>query len=92
MKNCPYCDEEIKEAAVKCRFCGEFLDGNNQPKTQQIEFTGKNIKQHLLLSILFGFVFVIVAIASQQPIYWGVVFLCFIWWFITCCRRWWCHG
>ncbi len=33
---CPYCAEDIKEGAKKCRFCGEFLDKKEEVKEEKV--------------------------------------------------------
>jgi len=49
-KQCPFCKEQIKAEAIKCRFCGEFLDQFNPQQEIRNDATTTSIKSEPLIS------------------------------------------
>jgi phage shock protein PspC (stress-responsive transcriptional regulator) len=43
MKRCPYCTEEIRDEAVKCRYCGSMLEGSALSRTWYRRRAGKMV-------------------------------------------------
>jgi predicted nucleic acid-binding Zn ribbon protein len=72
MKKCPFCAEEIQDDAIKCKHCGEFLDGSNYPR-----FAEEKIKWYFRKS------FIIIAIFCVGPLA-----LPLIWWRPQTTRAW----
>ncbi len=42
MKKCPYCAEEIQDTAIKCRFCGEWLDNKVVSEKDDEKWAGES--------------------------------------------------
>ncbi len=72
MKKCPYCAEEIQDAAIKCKHCGEFLDASARPPRKE-----ENVRWYFKKS------FIVFALCCVGPLA-----LPLIWWRPDTSRAW----
>jgi len=65
-KKCPYCAEEIQDGALKCKHCGEFLDGRVRLTQGSVDELSGGWIALIWLSLFIPFIggFIIIVLSS----------------------------
>ena len=69
MKICPYCAEEIQDAAIKCKHCHEFLDGSGRSPIRE-----ESVKEKT--PFYYRTTFIVLAVCCVGPFALPLIWLC----------------
>jgi len=70
-KSCPYCAEQIKQAAIKCKHCGEFIVEEKAPSEIKIddrEITLQGRSKSILIALFLGAALLHILFSAESPL------------------------